>query len=568
MLARLGKLYMLFLLLSGALAAQETASRKPENSPGKKDTCSIAGVVVKLGTSEPLKKAHVYLQKVDDMKSGYSTHTDPAGHFEIQKIGPGRYELRVDHAGYVSQSYGENSHRSSGAVLALDPGREIKDLLFRMVPSAVISGRITDEDGDPVSDVQVEAMRHYFRQGKRTLVREASVETNDLGEFRLHGLAKGRYYIRAQVDMGWQPTLPSSSPDDPGLAAQTGYAPVFYPGTSDQARAATIEVVPGQEIPAVDFTLFPIRTFRVRGHVFDSLLGQSAKNCMIFLARHETNLSSWSGREGQTECNKGSFEFSNVAPGSYNLVAMLSGSGKHRSGRTLVDVDNTNVEDVRLIVGAPTELTGRVLVEGKEPVDFSELWIWLNDPEQDFDGGAGAVVKADGSLTFESVPEGAFQIGVRGRPPGFSPDFYLKSARVNGDDILARGLTVGSGGVRGTLEIVLSSAGTRIEGTVTDENDLPSAGAVVALVPAEERRHQFRLFKDTTTDQYGRFIIRGVAPGTCKLFSWKEVENNAWEDPDFLAPFESKGTKITAEENGHIAVQLKLILTDKPQQSP
>jgi hypothetical protein len=126
-------------------------------------------------------------------------------------------------------------------------------------------------------------------------------------------------------------------------------------------------------------------------------------------------------------------------------------------------------------------------------------------------------------------------------------------------------LTVGSGGTRGTLEIVLSSAGTRIEGTVTDENDLPSAGVVVALVPAEERRQQFRLFKDTTTDQYGKFIIRGVAPGTFKLFSWREVENNAWEDPDFLVPFEGQGTKITAEENGRITIQLKLIPTDKLQ---
>ncbi len=564
MLTHFAKLCVLF-LLSGVLAAQETPSRKLENTPSK-GTCSIAGVVVKLGTSEPLKKAHVYLQKVDDPKSGYSAHTDAAGQFSIQKIDPGRYYLQVEHAGYIGQSYGEHSQRSSGAVLALDPGREIKDLLFRMVASAVISGRITDEDGDPVSYVQVEAMRHHLSQGKRTLVREASVETNDLGEFRLHGLAKGHYFIRAQVRQDWQPAIPASSASDPGSSAQTGYAPVYYPGTSDQSRAATIEVAAGQDVPAVDFTLIPIRTFRVRGLVFDAVLGQSAKNCMIYLVRHDPNLSSWSGQEGWTECGKGSFEFSNVAPGAYNLVAMLSGSGNHRSGRTLVDVNNTNVEDVRLVVGAPTELTGRVLVEGKEPVDFSELWIWLNDPEQDFDGGAGAVVKADGSLIFESVPEGTFQIGVRGQPPGFSPDFYLKSARVNGDDILGRGLTIGAGSARGTLDIVLSSAGTRIEGTVTDENDLPSAGAVVALVPEGERRHQFRLYKDTTTDQYGKFILRGVAPGTYKLFSWKEVENNAWEDPDFLAPFEGEGTKITAEENGRITTQLKLIPTDKLQQ--
>lgn len=127
-------------------------------------------------------------------------------------------------------------------------------------------------------------------------------------------------------------------------------------------------------------------------------------------------------------------------------------------------------------------------------------------------------------------------------------------------------LRLGSGSARGPLEVVLSSAGTRIEGTVTDENDLPSAGAVVALVPEAEQRKQFRRYKDTTTDQYGQFILRGVAPGTYKLFSWKEVENNAWEDPEFLAPFESQGAKVAAEENGHIAIRLKSIPTEKPKQ--
>jgi hypothetical protein len=564
MLAHLARLCVLFLFLSVARAAQEAPARKPQNTSGK-DTCSIAGLVVKLGSSEPLKKAHVYLQKVDDPRSGYSAHTDATGHFAIQKIDSGRYNLRVEHSGYVSQSYGENSSSSRGAVLALAQGREIQDLLFRMVPQAVISGRITDEDGDPISDVQVQAMRHSFREGKRTLETEALAQTNDLGEFRLFGLTKGRYLIRAKISERWQPSIPASSTGDPSSAAQTGYAPVYYPGTSDQSRAAKIEVAPGQEIPAVDFTFIPIRTFRVRGRVFDTVLGQPAKHCFIFLVHHEPNMSGWNSRQGETDCNNGSFEFSDLPPGSYNLVVMLSGSGKQRSARVPVNVDNTNVDDVRVTVGAGIDLTGRVFVQGRESLDLSDVRLWLNDPEQDFNGGVGAVVKPDGSLTMEGVPEGVYQIRVHG---GFSPDFYLKLASANGEDILEKGLTVGAGSAPGPLEIVLSSAGTRIEGTVTDENDLPSAGAVVALVPEEKRRHQFRLYKDTTTDQYGQFILRGVAPGTYKLFSWKEVEDNSWQDPDFLASFESKGTKITAEEDGHITIRLKLILPEKPQQGP
>ncbi len=101
---------------------------------------------------------------------------------------------------------------------------------------------------------------------------------------------------------------------------------------------------------------------------------------MIFLILREPNMSEWNSREGETECNNGSFQFSDLHPGSYNLVVMLSGSGKRqRSARASFDVDNTNIDDVRVIVGAGIDFTGRILVQGHESLDFSEVRLWVND---------------------------------------------------------------------------------------------------------------------------------------------------------------------------------------------
>jgi Carboxypeptidase regulatory-like domain len=556
-----------FFILSGSLAAQESPSPKPEKAPSK-NTCTIAGLVVKSGTNEPLKKAHVYLQKEDDQTSGYSAVTDAAGHFVIQKIEPSRYQLRVERTGYVSQSYGQDSHsaKSRGAILALDPGRKIQDLLFRMVPWAVISGRIADEDGEPLPRVEVEAMRTYISEGKRTLTTAGDAQTNDLGEFRLYGLPKGRYFVRAQVFRYWQLSLPGSSSGDAALGPETGYAPVYYPGTPDQQRASAIEVTPGQEVASVDFTLIPIRTFRIRGRVFDAILGQPVKDCSVRVMSRDPNPGKYGyGPSSQANCVKGAFELGGVVPGSYYVIAESSSSDKRYAARAPVDVSNTNLDDLNLTVAPGVDLPARIVFEGHEPVDFSQLGVTLYDPEDRFDG-AGGEAKTDGSLNIQNLAEGHYQIYVYGEPPNFSPDLYLKSARVNGEDILEKGLTIGVATSRGPLEIVLSSAGARIEGTVTDDNDLPAPGAVVALVPEGERRKQFRLYKSATTDQYGKFILRGVAPGEYKLFAWKEVERNAWEDPDFLQPFESKGVDVTAEENGHVTVALKLIPTEAPKQ--
>ena len=491
------------------------------------------------------------------------------GRFAIDKIEPGRYRLRVERSGYVAQEYGESSRTSAGAVLSLAPGHEAKDLLFRLVPWAVISGRVTDENGDALPDVSIQAMVYVTREGKRTLEGGREVETNDLGEYRIYGLTKGHYLVRATMRERRFQIQTDLNKGEGDSSAGAGYAPVYYPGTSDETRAVSINVDAGQDVPAIDFTLIPIRSFRVRGHVFDATLGQAPKDCMAFLIHHVPGASAFfSNEQGQAVCQKGTFEFMSVPPGAYSVVVQTFGNGKIRTTRASLDVSETSENDIALTLTPGVNLTGRITVEGSQALDLSELYISLRDPDDYFGGGKGAEVKPDGTMTFENVPEGNYQVGVYGRPPEFSPDFYMKDALVNGESALDKGLTVSAGDSRRSLEIVMSSQGARVDGTVTDENDLPAAGAIVALVPDEPRRKQFRLYKDVTTDQYGKFILRGIAPGKYKLFSWKDVENNAWEDPDFLKPFEDQGKEITAEENGHISIQLKLILTNKPKQGP
>jgi len=63
-------------------------------------------------------------------------------------------------------------------------------------------------------------------------------------------------------------------------------------------------------------------------------------------------------------------------------------------------------------------------------MDFSEVQVWLTDTEDYVGNGVAAKVKPDGTLAFENLPEGDYQLGIGGRPPGFSPDFYLKDALV------------------------------------------------------------------------------------------------------------------------------------------
>jgi protocatechuate 3,4-dioxygenase beta subunit len=77
----------------------------------------------------------------------------------------------------------------------LHAGQELKDLQFRLILAGVISGKIYDDDGEPMPSVEVSAVRQVYSEGKRTHASAMRATTNDLGEYRLYGLAPGRYFV-------------------------------------------------------------------------------------------------------------------------------------------------------------------------------------------------------------------------------------------------------------------------------------------------------------------------------------------------------------------------------------
>jgi hypothetical protein len=101
---------------------------------------------------------------------------------------------------------------------------------------------------------------------------------------------------------------------------------------------------------------------------------------------------------------------------------------------------------------------------------------------------------------------------------------------------------------------------------VKASDGLPAAGVWVVLVPDEAHRNEFHLFKQRATDQYGRFDLRGIAPGDYKLFSWEQVEPNAWEDPDFLKLFEVKGESVSLQEGDGKSVDVVAIRSASHEQ--
>ncbi|HYL10028.1 MAG TPA: carboxypeptidase-like regulatory domain-containing protein [Candidatus Acidoferrales bacterium] len=548
------------LVFASSVSAQDPPSKNPSNlsDPAK---CNIAGIVVKLSDSAPLNRAKVRLQAAEQRGKAWIAFTDVAGKFELKNVEPGRYTLNVSRNGFVTQEYGQKTPSDPGALLSLGPGQSMKDLLFRMLPSAVITGRVLDEDGEPLPNVQMSALRSGYFNGQRKLAPKTFDDTNDLGEYRLFGLPPGRYFISAdyrpeRLVVHNSPVIFSSEKE-----ANEGYLPAYYPSTVDMGKATPIQVGAGEEIRSIDFVLVRTRVLKIRGKVFNAITQRPGANAFVQLTPRNNRIA-WFFFGGGATANSpdGAFEISNVAPGSYWVRAHWSDEGKNYQSQQAVDVGTADVEGINLVIAPGTSLSGHVTWDGKESLSGGELRAGLR-PAEDMVLSVGTV-KSDGSFVLNNVSEGTYRVWVYGQ----SEDSYLKAAKYGSEEALDSGITVQRGGPNGTLEVVLSPNGARIEGSVTNADSLPAAGVWVVLVPEAARRNQEWLFKTATTDQNGRFVLRGIPPGEYKLFSWEEVEPGAWFDLDFLKPYESKGETVRVEEGGHASVDLKLIPADKPQE--
>jgi protocatechuate 3,4-dioxygenase beta subunit len=561
------KRLLLLLIFSGlachTVVAQAASQSAASPAPRKQDECHLTGMVVKLAGSEPLRKAHLRLQSVDDRTHSVTVVTDESGRFEFKRIDPGRYNLTAMRVGFVSLPYGQRKDGDPGAILTLMPGQEMKDLLFRLVPSGVLAGRIFDEDGDPLPGVNVSALREAYSEGKRKLGVKSTVETDDLGQYRLYGLAPGHYFVSA-VYPYWRRV---GGEEDNGVetSGPEGYARLYYPGTADQSKASAFTIKAGEEIPSVDMPMRLVPVFTVRGHVYNQITHRPGKGTMVFMLPKTLNIG-WDGGMNRADVDKadGSFEVHEVIPGTYELTALWFDQGKEYTSTATVEVSGGDVGGISLFIQPGASVNGQVVWEGPPALDKDDLTIMPRLGESDMVFNGPTRVAANNSFVLKDLGDGTYRAAVS----GFSKDCYVKEIEYAGNSAIDDGFTVARSS-DASLKIVISSRGARLQGAVTDADGLPAVGVYVVIVPNPPHRAINRLYKHVLTDQNGHFDLRGIAPGDYAVFSWDEVEEGAWEDPEFLKPFEDKGEKIAVQDGDVKAMSLLSIKTAiTPQDTP
>ena len=543
--------------LAMGMLAQTSAPPSGQHAESATAPCVVSGRVVTAAGGEPLKSARVALVPEHSKSSHpqmYATVSDSEGRFLLKDVVPARYQFFAMRTGFVDQHY-QSEDPDSGAILALRPGQKIDDVLFRMTMAAVVTGRVTDENGEPMAGVQVSAERKLtedeieqvgpYISTKLRLITVGGTQTDDRGYYRLFGLRPGEYYVRASDSAEYGFGVFQWRDRQVREYMGAAYAPLYYPGVLQLEQAQMIPLRAGEETQA-DFSMGHSKTVEVSGKVIG--LDGPARNAWVDVEPAEEG---GGGIEHQDNTDEqGKFSFKRVLPGSYYIVAQQRGEGdKYYRGRQKIEVGGDNIDSVIITLGGGATIRGRITVSGPGTLTMERIHVMLyptRDGEQWGDGVAGVRVKKDGTFEITSLKDGSYGV-VAGGP---DESWYSKSVRIGPDDALEKGVQVEKGVVTGRLEIVMSSVSTQVEGSVTD-HDKGVVGARVRVVPEPPTPYNRSRLHTATTDQAGHFLIAGIAPGKYRVMAKSPVS----PDKD---PLTSKPQIVELSENDRKTLQISL----------
>jgi protocatechuate 3,4-dioxygenase beta subunit len=541
---------------------------------------SIEGVVVKAGTNEPIPSATVELTciaprmfegstrssqgaiSVSVLETGtdgkvlsFTTTTDRTGRFTLRNLPPttGYQLIAIRQPDFLPAQYGQQVHGVPGHPIDLGDGQQLNDIRIEMTPAASISGRVIDANGQALADIGVELRRPWYLEGWRligdwqtTISRVRGVgktnsagytKTNGRGEFRFEGLAPAHYYVR---------TNPSNDEEATLVHLHAG------------------ETVQNLKIPV---TLSQPRI--VRAMIVQRGTGLPVTSAAVTVVRRDAIPLYQNALRSSPPSKDGLIDILLPSPGDYFLVATQRGSQGLAYGRKLVHVGDLDSPLIQIELAPAFDLVANVALDGAID-DGNAPPIAVN--LYPLNAGTPVVAQASlttlkGGVTIRNVVAGDFRVEVDPIlkvPPSSLvsaslQNAYVKSIRLGTADVLNGGLHLESP-PNSPLEIVISKRGGTLEGRVLDQKRKLVSNAAVVLVPDMARRKRGDLYKSVLSDDMGRFQLRGLPPGTYKLFAWERVEDGAWHDPEFIKLYEDDGTSVRITEDGRQIMDANLIL--------
>jgi len=498
---------------------------------------------------------------VSDSQGSFEFTGLPAGTYRVQASG-GQYQ-----AAYLGIAFGAKRPTGPGGdpgtAIVLTEGQTFDKATIALPRGAVIAGRVTDDNGEPMARVQVYTL-FYPAPTARPQRNGMGGQTDDLGQFRLFGLPPGDYVVaaeaRANTFVG--PNQPPETEED-----AVGFMTTFYPTAVDETAAQRVRARAGGETGGLEIRMATGRLFRMSGLVTDSQGRPLARGNGSIVKRGAGGAAT---NYGFSIDEQGRFQMKNIAPGNYRLTVrqqiqrMVNGlmqpsnePGEFASVPVTVGAD---VEGLLIVTGPGATITGQIVFEQGGPPPPGQGMnsaIRINatpgDPENQMGIPPPPAVTAAPDLTFTMkgmMGEYLLRTGVQGQ--------FLKAVMLGSEDITDTPREFKSGD---RVTMILTSRASTVEGNVTDDKGelVTDAGLVLFSEDKASWRSNSMRTRRGGTQQNGHYRLQGLMPGRYFIVAVPRERLNGPLDAALFEQLSKEATTIVIGDDENRQADLKLI---------
>ena len=406
----------------------------------------------------------------------------------------------------------------------------------------VITGRLLDEAGEPLTGVEVIAAAPDRVMGRdRLTALSGSAESDVKGRYRISGLLPDTYYLFA---------CPAPfCPEERNGGTSRGREVTFHPSSADLSGAGRVTISAGDEITNVDIVLRQPPTYELAGTLLDQDGRPSPGKPLMLFPGEDVIVAVHA--EARTS-SKGRFSFSKLPAGPY--VLQTGDVHDDHSVAVFASVAINLTQDMReLLLQAREGATalGEIIFEPTAP-DFHPNRLKLaargGDYTQSPAGIPGASVAVREDWTFEIINVwGPQKFEVLELPDGW----MLKTVQVHGVDCTNQAVDLGA--IRrtpGALRMVFTRPPSGVTGRVRDSSGRSAALAHVLAFSTDPDRWELpsRFVKRMSTDEAGRFALRRLPPGDYHVIALVHLPEYRASRTDVLESLRSFAKTVTIRE--------------------
>jgi protocatechuate 3,4-dioxygenase beta subunit len=495
--------------------------------------------------------------------------TDAQGAFEFSGLPAGRYRLTATagqySAAYLAIAYGAKRPNAPGSQ---DPGQQIEltngqtfdKAVIGLPRGGVITGRVTDENGEALARVQVYTV--FFQPGNPRGQRGGNGgQTDDLGQFRLYGLTPGEYVVVAEArgPTFVQPNAPPETEED-----KIGFLTTYYPGTPDEGAAQRVRARAGGETPGIEIRMASGRLFRISGTITDSQGRVSNRTSGSLFRRQGTSTSNF----GFSTDDQGRFQMRNIPPGNYRLTVRtrpiqvpdgVSTQNEPGEMANMPLVVSSDLESVAVVTAPGATITGQIVFEQGPPPQLPQQMrvnASVVDPENNMGmpGPQPALVGPELTFTMKGMMgEFVLRAGAQGQ--------FLKAVMMGAEDITDTPREFKTGD---RVTLVLTTRASTLEGNVTDAQGKPSTDAGIMFFSDDKASWRMNSSKTRRTgaDQAGHYKLSGLMPGRYLIIAVPRERLSGFfpgVDATLFEQLSKEATSVVVGEDEQRQVDLKVV---------